>query len=222
MKTILLGANNPHNGRMMRDISAASTPMLFEGWLDDNVTGEFCGLPILGGMDRIPEFVAQGYAFVNTVSGSTIGRFNVARRVVDAGGFLADFVHPSARSFEWGEGIYCQDEVGVQANVDVGDNVAIHARAFLSHDVRVGNSCFVGAGVLAGRVTMEDGSYLGINATVLPDLTIGRWSIIGAGAVVTKSVPPYSVVVGSPARVIREAPVYDATTGELLVSGAIR
>lgn len=53
-------------------------------------------------------------------------------------------------------------------------------------------------------VTIEDGCDIGIGATILPGVTIGRMSLVGAGAVVTSDVPPYSVVAGVPARVIRD------------------
>jgi acetyltransferase-like isoleucine patch superfamily enzyme len=55
-------------------------------------------------------------------------------------------------------------------------------------------------------VTIEDDVDLGVGAIVLPGVTIGRGAQIGAGAVVTRDVPPYSVAAGNPARVLRERP----------------
>ncbi len=52
-------------------------------------------------------------------------------------------------------------------------------------------------------VRVEDGADVGTNATVLPGVRIGRGTIVGAGAVVTKDVPPFAVVAGVPAKVIR-------------------
>jgi acetyltransferase-like isoleucine patch superfamily enzyme len=54
-----------------------------------------------------------------------------------------------------------------------------------------------------GKVVIKRGAYVGVNAIVLPGVTIGEGAIIGAGSVVTKDVPPLSVAVGNPARVIR-------------------
>jgi maltose O-acetyltransferase len=51
-------------------------------------------------------------------------------------------------------------------------------------------------------VVIEDDVWIGANVTVLPGRTIGRGSIVGAGSVVTRDVPPYSVVGGNPARVV--------------------
>jgi acetyltransferase-like isoleucine patch superfamily enzyme len=56
--------------------------------------------------------------------------------------------------------------------------------------------------VLSQPVTIETGVWLGLGVVVLKGVTIGQWSIIGAGAVVTKSIPPFSIAVGNPARVV--------------------
>jgi acetyltransferase-like isoleucine patch superfamily enzyme len=53
-------------------------------------------------------------------------------------------------------------------------------------------------------VVIGKGVWIGANATILPGVQIGDHSVIGAGAVVTKDVAPYSVAVGVPARVIRQ------------------
>lgn len=54
-----------------------------------------------------------------------------------------------------------------------------------------------------GPVVIEDNVWIGDKAIILPNVTIGKGSIIGAGAVVTNDIPPYSIAVGNPARVIR-------------------
>jgi acetyltransferase-like isoleucine patch superfamily enzyme len=56
------------------------------------------------------------------------------------------------------------------------------------------------------KVTIEDDCDIGMGAIILPGVTIGRGSIVGAGAVVTKDVEAYSVMAGVPARKIRERP----------------
>ena len=52
-------------------------------------------------------------------------------------------------------------------------------------------------------VVIEGDSWFGINVTILAGVTIGRGSIIAAGAVVTRSVPPYSIIGGIPAKVLK-------------------
>ncbi len=52
-------------------------------------------------------------------------------------------------------------------------------------------------------VTIEDDVWIGTRVIILPGLTIGRGSILGAGTVVTKDIPPFSVVVGNPGRIVK-------------------
>lgn len=66
-------------------------------------------------------------------------------------------------------------------------------------------------GVTTAPIVVEDESWIGSNAVVVAGVTIGKHCIVAAGSVVTKSVPPYSVVVGNPARVIKQ---YKSRTGE--------
>jgi acetyltransferase-like isoleucine patch superfamily enzyme len=55
-------------------------------------------------------------------------------------------------------------------------------------------------------IRIEDDCWIGGNVTILPGVTIGRGCTVGAGAVVTKSLPPYSVALGAPAKVVKTLP----------------
>lgn len=52
-------------------------------------------------------------------------------------------------------------------------------------------------------VTIESGSWIGAGAVILPGVTVGRKAVVGAGSIVTRDVPPFTLVAGNPARVIR-------------------
>ncbi len=93
-----------------------------------------------------------------------------------------------------GSDVSLQTGVYVPRDTEIGDNVFIGPRAVLTNDpypVRrdVG---------LVGPV-VEDGVSIGANATLLPDVSVGRGSFVAAGAVVTRDVPPETLAVGTPA-----------------------
>lgn len=67
-------------------------------------------------------------------------------------------------------------------------------------------------------VKIETGANIGMNATILPGITVGKTSIVGAVAVVTKDVPPFAIVAGVPARFLRwreeSTPIEDLENAE--------
>ena len=97
------------------------------------------------------------------------------------------------------------------AYTKVGSNVILSDCVLLGHDasINVLNNQFGKKLDSVGPVIIQDNCFVGHNAIVLPRVTIGPNSIVAAGAVVTKDVPPGVVVGGNPARII-------CTTQELL------
>jgi len=95
--------------------------------------------------------------------------------------------------------------------VRVGDRTKVHHKSYLG-DAWIGTDVNIGAGTITcnygldrrkHRTTIGSGAYIGSDSMLVAPVRIGRGAITGAGAVVTKDVPPRSVAVGVPARVIR-------------------
>ncbi len=91
------------------------------------------------------------------------------------------------------------------SDVEIGAYVYTHHHVHIGHDAVLGNFVSVASGTLiGGGAQISEGADFGLGATVLPNLRIGCWSRIGAGAVVTKDVPENVTVVGVPARVVSQ------------------
>lgn len=98
--------------------------------------------------------------------------------------------------------------LNLDAKITIGKNVSISPYTLIytgSHQLGPGSNRRV-SDVLANPVTIEDGCWIGLSAIILPGVTIGRGSVVAAGAVVSQDVPPNSLVEGNPARVVRSLP----------------
>ena len=127
-----------------------------------------------------------------------------------------------------GDGTRIGSFVEIQKNATIGKNCKISSHSFICEGVEIEDEVFVGHGVkfindLYPRATTGDGrlqgeadwkvlrtivragASIGTNATILPNLTIGRGAMIGAAALVVTDVPDHAVVAGVPGRVIGDA-----------------
>tara|TARA_R110000851_G_scaffold303218_1_gene460743 strand:+ start:4812 stop:5306 length:495 start_codon:yes stop_codon:yes gene_type:complete len=108
-------------------------------------------------------------------------------------------------------------DVYIDAGVTIGNgckiqnSVSVYQGVTIENDVFVGpNVCFTNDKVPRAfnsdwKITetlVKTGASLGANATIVCGITLGEYSMVAAGSVVTKDVPPYSLVVGNPARVV--------------------
>lgn len=74
----------------------------------------------------------------------------------------------------------------------------------IAHDEKSARGAIIAASQKPAPIKIETGCDIGVGTIVLPGVTIGKYSQIGAGAVVTKNIPPYSVAAGVPAKVLRQ------------------
>lgn len=111
-----------------------------------------------------------------------------------------------------GQNVVISSRVTLGNNVKIQNNVSVYTGVICEDDVFLGPSCvftnvinpraFIDRKEEYKQTIVKKGASIGANATIVCGYNIGKYSFIGAGAVVTKDVPDYALVIGNPARVI--------------------
>jgi acetyltransferase-like isoleucine patch superfamily enzyme len=117
------------------------------------------------------------------------------------------FIRPQEISF--GDNVFISNNFHISArNLRFGNNIMIGPNLIIECDDHkynvVGKRMFELQNERTGNfVTIEDDVWLGAAVTILKNVTIGEGAIVGAGSIVTKSVPPYTIAVGNPCKPIK-------------------
>jgi acetyltransferase-like isoleucine patch superfamily enzyme len=183
----------------------------------------------LGEASHVDEFVLLGIAPRGYQSGDLetdigVGAVIRSHTVIYAGNIIGTH-------FQTGHGVMIRElnQIGnhvsvgthsiIEHHVQIGNNVRIHSNAFIPEFSVLEEGAWVGPNVVFTNALyplspeakanlhgprLQSGAKIGANATLLPGVVIGRDALIGAGSVVVRDVPAGKVVVGNPARVVRE------------------
>jgi UDP-2-acetamido-3-amino-2,3-dideoxy-glucuronate N-acetyltransferase len=127
------------------------------------------------------------------------------------------------------------DNVFIENDVVIGDRVTIKCGVQVWDGIQIMDDVFIGPNATFTndrfprskqypeeflRTVVKTKATIGANATILPGLTIGENAMVGAGAVVTRSVPPFAIVVGNPAKIIGYADAVGSTSESMKVSAS--
>lgn len=138
---------------------------------------------------------------VNIGAGTTIWQFVV----ILPGARIGNDCTVCAQVFIENE-VVVGDKVTVKCGVQLWDGVTLEDEVFVGPNVTFTNDPFPRSKIHPAqyaRTVVKRGASIGANATILPGITIGERALVGAGSVVTKDVPPDTVVVGNPARPLK-------------------
>lgn len=180
----------------------------FIGYFDDSVVkgSKINGSVILGGIKELnayPEKILLVLAFANPNQKAklieSITNSNISHPIL---------IHPSCiignNMNKIGEGsIICASTI-ITVNVDIGSHVILNLGCTVGHDTRIGSySSFMPAVHISGEVEISDRVYCGTGVNIINQIKIGEGTIVGAGALVHKNLPPNCTAVGFPAKPIK-------------------
>lgn len=167
--------------------------------------GEVDGIPVLGPVSALLEDDRFERVFVG------IGDNRIRRRIslglLAAGKSLVTIVHPATTispRATLGEGTIAIAGAVANRGARVGHGAILNTLCSVGHDCIVGDYAQVSPGAnLGGAACLDEGVFLGIGVRLVPEVRVGAWSVVGAGAVVLEDVPERSFCIGVPARVVR-------------------
>ena len=156
------------------------------------------------------DLIIEDYAEVNCMASRnivvgdrvTIGRFAIIRPSNAFGGAVGEGLKVGNNS-----SIGTSSYIGCSGYIEIGNDVMLGPGVGLFAENHVYNRTDISIkdqGVEKKFIIIEDDCWIGTNSVVLAGVTVGRGSVIAAGSVVTKDIPPYSVVAGVPAKIIKK------------------
>ena len=194
------------------------------GFLDDDQTKigtTVDGMPVLGTVNAAHNYSAK--IIIGIAHWQSRGvRQRIVRELGLSSERYATVIHPSAAVSPLstvGVGTSIHNNVVITTGTIIGAHVLIQQNVSVAHDDVIGDFVTVApSATISGSVRLRIGCYIGANSTILPGVTVGKESLVGAGAVVTRDVPDYAIVVGVPAKVIgdvRHSKAKTSSNGQL-------
>ncbi len=178
------------------------------GFLDDNESlwgRAMLGAAVLGKIQQAGQF---DHDAVIVGIGHNATRARVFHELRHLGERVISVIHPRAvvaNDVVLGEGCVVFANAVINTGSVIGPDVIVNTGATIDHHARLGAHVHIAPGAhLGGTVTVEEGTLLGIGCNIIPNRTIGAWSVVGAGAAVIHDVPPHVTVAGVPARLIQK------------------
>ncbi|MGH6614167.1 acetyltransferase [Sphingomonas sp.] len=175
--------------------------------IDDGAPPSVLDCKYLGGPEMLENGVLSHDASFVVASGSNARRKSVTDALDRKGASLQTIIHPGAiispsAAIGWGSVVLAGAIVGPLARL--GRSCIVNHAASVDHHCSVADHVNISPGArLGGAVQIDEGVFIGLNASILQGLHVGRDAVIGAGAVVIADVGARAVVAGNPARELR-------------------
>lgn len=179
-------------------------------FIDDNAAlrgSSVNGIQIMGPLSDAASFLGDSGAIVIAL-GNPVMRMAVAKRAAEARLPFLNAIHPTAMiapSASLGQGNMISAGAIINSNAQIQDHVIVNTGALIEHDTLVEHGATIcPRACLGGRITICQGAFIGSGAILLPRVRVGAGALVAAGAIVTRDVPPQTLVMGSPARIVEQ------------------
>lgn len=180
----------------------------FIGFYDDGLEkGSIVNnYPVLGGIQEL-NTQTEDLCLVIAI-GDPRTKEKIINKIVNPRVSYPNIIHPSVMIsddfVQLGQGnIICGGTI-ITCNIEIQDFVILNLSCTVGHDTIIKNFCsFMPSVNISGEVVLEQGVYVGTGAKIINQLEIGKYTIVGAGAVVSKSLPAKCTAVGIPAKPIK-------------------
>lgn len=179
------------------------------GFIDDNpeLHGQtLCHLPILGGFDWVEKSISDELFGICGIGAPRVRKL-IHEKYSAIGLHFATVVHPTVQMSQYVDiapGVFIAASNIITTQVTLREHVFLNLACTVGHDAVLDPyvNCAPGCNI-SGNVHLCTGVHVGTGAKIIQDLTVGRWTRIGAGAVVVSDLPERVVAVGVPAKVIK-------------------
>lgn len=182
--------------------------LVFYDDVNDDVKGNLFGkFPILKTTQEVLNYFKTNDNKFTIGIGNPVLRKKLYEKFTLLGGTFTSTISKSytgSYDISIGHGANILSGVTISNNVKIGIGAIVYYNAIITHDCVIGNFVEISPGAtILGECKVGDYCQVGANATILPKVNVGKNVIIGAGTLVTKDLPDNCVVVGTPARIIK-------------------
>jgi len=170
------------------------------------------GIEVICSSECIKNYKFQTKNF-HIAIGDNVARKKISKMIKDIKGNLITIIHPNSiisSSVKIKEGSFVGPLSVLNFNTKIGKCCIINSGSIIEHDNLIEDFVHMAPSTAtAGRVIVEELSFIGVGATILPDLKIGKASIVGAGSVVVKNVQSKETVIGYAAQKYIRKNIYE-------------
>ncbi|NMC31108.1 MAG: acetyltransferase [Veillonellaceae bacterium] len=204
---LIIGAGG--HGKVIADIASALGQWESIAFLDDKYPElrQVLDWPVIGNIDNLGMY-RRDFAAIFVAVGDNAIRKKLMKWAETEGFELPVLIHPRAAVSRFaviGPGTIINNQAAVNANAKIGKGCIVNTGATVGHDCVMNDFVHVAPGAsLAGETAIDDLCWIGMRSAVIEQVKLGVGVVIGAGAVVLENVPDHKLVVGVPAKIVKD------------------